>query len=191
MTILEEKILKEGKILDGDVLKVDGFLNHRVDVAFSTLLGKEIYNHFKDCEINKILTVEASGIGLACLTAQFFNCPVLVAKKHKSSNISDSVYYAKVYSFTHQRENTILVSKEYLDSNDKVLIIDDFLANGNACVGLVDIVKQAGATVKGISCAVEKTYQGGYQKLTDMGIDVYSLARIKEMKDGKITFVED
>ncbi len=191
MTILEEKILREGKILDGDVLKVDGFLNHRVDVAFSTLLGKEIYNHFKDCDINKILTVEASGIGLACLTAQFFNCPVLIAKKHKSSNISGNVYYAKVYSFTHQTENTILVSKEYLDSNDKVLIIDDFLANGNACVGLVDIIKQAGATVKGISCAVEKTYQGGYQKLTDMGIDVYSLARIKEMKDGKITFVED
>ncbi len=191
MTILEEKILKEGKILEGDVLKVDGFLNHRIDVAFSTLLGKEIYNHFKDCEINKILTVEASGIGLACLAAQFFNCPVLVAKKHKSSNISSDVYYAKVYSFTHQRENTILVSKEYLNCSDNVLIIDDFLANGNACVGLVDIVKQAGATVKGISCAVEKTYQGGYQKLTDMGIDVYSLARIKEMKDGKITFVED
>ena len=191
MTILEEKILKEGKILDGDILKVDGFLNHRVDVAFSVRLGEEIYKHFKNCEINKILTVEASGIGLACLTAQFFNCPVLIAKKHKSLNISNDIYYSKVYSFTHKKENLIMVSKEYLDSNDKVLIVDDFLANGNACVGLVDIIKQAGAQVKGISCAVEKTYQGGYQKLVDMGIDVYSLARIKEMKDGKITFVED
>ncbi len=191
MTILEEKILKEGKVLDGGILKVDGFLNHRVDVTFSTLLGKEIYNHFKDCEINKILTVEASGISLACLTAQFFNCPVLIAKKSKSLNISNDVYSAKVYSFTHKTENTVLVSKEYLDSSDKVLIIDDFLANGNACVGLVEIVKQAGAEVKGISCAIEKTHQGGYQKLTDMGIDVYSLARIKDMKDGKVYFMED
>jgi xanthine phosphoribosyltransferase len=191
MTILEEKILKEGKVLDGGILKVDGFLNHRVDVAFSTLLGKEIYEHFKDCEINKILTVEASGIGLACLTAQFFNCPVLIAKKSKSLNIADDVYSSKVYSFTHKKENTVLVSKEYLDKNDKVLIIDDFLANGNACLGLVDIVKQAGAEVKGISCAIEKTHQGGHQKLVDMGIDVYSLARIKDMKDGKVYFMED
>lgn len=191
MTILEEKILKEGKVLDGGILKVDGFLNHRVDVAFSTLLGKEIYEHFKNCEINKVLTVEASGIGLACLTAQFFNCPVLIAKKSKSLNISSDVYSTTVYSFTHKKENTIVVSKEYLDKNDKVLIIDDFLANGNACLGLVDIVKQAGAEVKGISCAIEKTHQGGHQKLVDMGIDVYSLARIKDMKDGKVYFVED
>ena len=191
MTILEEKILKEGKVLDGGILKVDGFLNHRVDVAFSTLLGKEIYEHFKDCDVNKILTVEASGISLACLTAQFFNCPLLVAKKSKSLNISSDVYSAKVYSFTHKTENNIVVSKEYLDSNDKVLIIDDFLANGNACVGLVEIVKQAGAEVKGISCAIEKTHQGGHQRLVDMGIDVYSLARIKDMKDGKVYFVED
>ena len=191
MTILEEKILKEGKVLDCGILKVDGFLNHRVDVAFTTLLGKEIYEHFKNCEINKILTVEASGIGLACLTAQFFNCPVLIAKKSKSLNIADDVYSAKVYSFTHKKENTVLVSKEYLDKNDKVLIIDDFLANGNACLGLVDIVKQAGAEVKGISCAIEKTHQGGHQKLVDMGIDVYSLARIKDMKDGKVYFMED
>lgn len=191
MTILEEKILKEGKVLDGGILKVDGFLNHRVDVAFSTLLAKDVYEHFKDCEINKILTVEASGISLACLTAQFFNCPMLVAKKSKSLNISNDVYSSKVYSFTHKKENTILVSKEYLDANDKVLIVDDFLANGNACIGLVDIVKQAGAEVKGISCAIEKTHQGGHQKLVDMGIDVYSLARIKDMKDGKVYFIED
>ncbi len=191
MRLLEKKILEEGKVLDGDILKVDGFLNHLVDVPFSTLLGKEIYERFKNCGINKILTVEASGIGLACLTAVYFNCPVLIGKKHKSLNISNDVYVAKVYSFTHKKENTIVVSKEYLNSGDKVLIVDDFLANGNACVGLIDIVKQAGAEVMGISCAVEKTYQGGYQKLVDMGIDVYSLARIKEMKDGKVYFVED
>ena len=191
MRTLEQKILTDGKVLSGDILKVDSFLNHQMDVSFLNILGKEIYEHFKNCNVNKILTVEASGIGLACLTAQFFNCKVLVAKKHKSLNISNDVYKAVVYSFTHKTENTIILSKEYLTENDNVLIIDDFLANGNACIGLVDIIKQAGATLKGISCAVEKTYQGGYQKLVDMGIDVYSLARIKKMKDGKITFIED
>ena len=191
MKLLEQKILNEGKVLPGDVLKVDCFLNHQMDVAFLTELGKEIYNHFKNCNVNKILTVESSGIGLACLTAQFFNCKVLVAKKNKSSNISNNVYVAKVYSYTHQKENNIVVSKEYLSSDDNVLIIDDFLANGNACLGLIDIVNQAGGQVKGISCAVEKTYQGGYDKLASLGIDVYSLARIEKMQDGKITFVKD
>ncbi|MBQ9781770.1 MAG: xanthine phosphoribosyltransferase [Clostridia bacterium] len=191
MKLLEQKILNEGKVLPGDVLKVDCFLNHQMDVAFLTELGKEIYNHFKNCNVNKILTVESSGIGLACLTAQFFNCKVLVAKKNKSSNISNNVYVAKVYSYTHQKENNIVVSKEYLLSDDNVLIIDDFLANGNACLGLIDIVNQAGGQVKGISCAVEKTYQGGYDKLASLGIDVYSLARIEKMQDGKITFVKD
>ena len=191
MKLLEQKILNEGKVLPGDVLKVDCFLNHQMDVAFLTALGKEIYNHFKNCNVNKILTVESSGIGLACLTAQFFNCKVLVAKKNKSSNISNNVYVAKVYSYTHQTENNIVVSKEYLSSDDNVLIIDDFLANGNACLGLIDIVNQAGGQVKGISCAVEKTYQGGYDKLASLGIDVYSLARIEKMQDGRITFVKD
>ncbi len=191
MKLLEQKILNEGKVLPGDVLKVDCFLNHQMDVAFLTKLGEEIYNHFKNCNVNKILTVESSGIGLACLTAQFFNCKVLVAKKNKSSNISSNVYVAKVYSYTHQTENNIVVSKEYLSSSDNVLIIDDFLANGNACLGLIDIVNQAGGQVKGISCAVEKTYQGGYDKLSSLGIEVYSLARIEKMQDGKITFVKD
>lgn len=191
MKLLEQKILNEGKVLPGDVLKVDCFLNHQMDVAFLTKLGKEIYNHFKNCNVNKILTVESSGIGLACLTAQFFNCKLLVAKKNKSSNISSNVYVAKVYSYTHQTENNIVVSKEYLSRDDNVLIIDDFLANGNACLGLIDIVNQAGGQVKGVSCAVEKTYQGGYDKLVGLGIDVYSLARIEKMQDGKITFVKD
>lgn len=191
MRLLEQKILNEGKVLNGDILKVDCFLNHQMDVAFLSKLGKEIFEHFKDAGINKILTVEASGIGLACLTAEYFNCKVLCAKKHKSLNISNDIYVAKVYSFTHKTDNLIMVSKEYLNKGDKVLIVDDFLANGNACLGLIDIVKQAGAEVKGISCAVEKTYQGGYQKLVDLGLDVYSLARIEEMKDGKITFVNE
>ncbi len=189
MRLLEEKILKDGKILDGDILKVDSFLNHQMDANFLNKLGKEIYEHYKNCGINKILTVEASGIGLACQTAQFFNCNVLVGKKHKSLNISNEVYFSKVYSFTHKTENIIMVSKEYLSCSDNVLIVDDFLANGNACLGLIDICKQAGAKVLGISCAVEKTYQGGYDKLNALGIDVYSLARIKKMENGKIEFV--
>ncbi|MGN0771404.1 MAG: xanthine phosphoribosyltransferase [Christensenellales bacterium] len=188
MKLLEEKILKDGKVLSDDVLKVDSFLNHQLDVEFLSRLGKEIYEKFKDCGVNKILTVEASGIALACMTAQYFACPVLCAKKHKSINISDDIYYSKVYSFTHKTENLIMVSKEYLHSSDKVLIVDDFLAGGNACMGLIDIVKQAGAQVVGISAGVEKTYQGGYDRLTKMGYEVYSLAKIAKMKDGKITF---
>ena len=161
-----------------------------MDVNLLSLLAKEVYEKYKDCEINKILTVEASGIGLACFVAQFFNCNLLVAKKHKSLNISNDVYHSTVYSFTHKKENIIMASKEYLHEGENVLIVDDFLANGNACIGLIDICNQAGAKVKGISCAVEKTYQGGYQKLVDLGYDVYSLARISKMENGKIEFVE-
>jgi xanthine phosphoribosyltransferase len=191
MERLEQEIIKKGKVLPGGVLKVGSFLNQQMDVKLLSTLAEEIYEKYKDCEINKILTVEASGIGLACFVAQFFNCPLLVAKKHKSLNISNDVYFSKVYSFTHKKENIIMASKEYLHNGENVLIVDDFLANGNACLGLVDIVKQAGAEVKGISCAIEKTHQGGHQKLVDMGIDVYSLARIKDMKDGKVYFMED
>ena len=191
MRLLEKKILTDGKVLEGDILKVDNFLNHQMDVNLLSLLAKEVYEKYKDCEINKILTVEASGIGLACFVAQFFNCPLLVAKKHKSLNISNDVYFSKVYSFTHKKENIIMASKEYLHNGENVLIVDDFLANGNACLGLIDIVNQAGGQVKGISCAVEKTYQGGYQKLVDLGYDVYSLARIKKMENGKIEFMKD
>ena len=191
MRFLEEKILTEGKVLKGDVLKVDGFLNHRMDVRILAQSGKEIYEHFKNCNVNKILTVEASGIGLACFTAQFFDCPVLVAKKHKSLNVSPDVYSATAFSFTHQKENTIIVSKEYLSWKDNVLIVDDFLANGNACIALIDICNQAKSTVKGISCAVEKTYMDGYRKLTSMGYDVWSLAKIASMDENGIKFVEE
>lgn len=190
MRLLEQKILSDGKVLQGDILKVDNFLNHQLDVAFLDKLSMEVYDHYKGMGVNKILTVETSGIGISCLVAQKFGCNLLVAKKHKSLNLSDDIYYSKVYSYTHRTENLIMVAKSYLTSDDKVLIVDDFLANGNACLGLIDIVKQAGAEVKGISCAVEKTYQGGYDKLVGLGYDVFSLARVKEMKDGKITFVE-
>ena len=168
MKILEQKILKDGKILGGDILKVDNFLNHQMDVALFNELGKDIYTHFQGCGVNKILTIEASGIGLA----------------------SDDVYSTKVYSFTKKTEYDVVVSKEYLGKDDKVLIIDDFLANGNACLGLIDLVRKAGGEVVGVSCAVEKTYQGGYDKIAALGYDVYSLARIAEMKDGHIKFVE-
>ncbi len=190
MKILEQKILKDGKILGGDILKVDNFLNHQMDVALFNELGRDIYTHYQGCGVNKILTIEASGIGLACITAQFFNCNVLFAKKRKSLNISDDVFSTKVYSFTKKTEYDVVVSKEYLGKDDKVLIIDDFLANGNACLGLIDLVRKAGGEVVGVSCAVEKTYQGGYDKIAALGYDVYSLARIAEMKDGHIKFVE-
>ncbi|MBR5192753.1 MAG: xanthine phosphoribosyltransferase [Clostridia bacterium] len=190
MRLLEEKILLEGKVLEGDVLKVDCFLNHQMDVPFLAKLAKDIYAHYKDCGVNKVLTVEASGIGLACLTAQFFNCKMLVAKKGKTSNISNEVYTATAYSYTHQKENTLIVSKQYLSKEDKVLIVDDFLANGNACLALIDICKQAGAEVKGVSCAVEKSYQNGHDALVALGLDVYSLARVGKMENGKIEFVK-
>ncbi len=191
MNLLEQKIITEGKVLQGGILKVDGFLNHQLDVAFLTKLGEEIYNKFRDCGVNKVLTVEASGIGIACFAAQFFNCRVLVAKKAKTSNISDDVYKADVFSFTHQKQNVVMVSKEYLLPTDRVLIVDDFLASGNATIGLADLVEQAGATLVGVCCAVEKTFQGGYERLVSRGYKVVSLARISEMTDdGKISFIQ-
>lgn len=190
MKLLEEKILKEGKVLKGDILKIDGFLNHQMDVDFLDKLAKEIYENFKNRGINKILTVESSGIGLACLTARFFHCKVLAAKKSRSLNISENVYHSTAFSFTHKKENTIVVSKEYLSQDDVVLIVDDFLASGNACLALIDIARQAGATIAGVSCAVEKTYQGGRKALEDLGLTVVSLAKIGEMKDGKIDFID-
>lgn len=191
MNFVEQKIVTEGKVLEGGILKVDGFLNHQLDVAFLSQLGQEIYNRFRDCGVNKVLTVEASGIGIACFAAQFFCCRVLVAKKSKPANISDNVYTANVFSFTHKKDNCITVAKEYLSANDKVLIVDDFLASGNATIGLCDIVERAGATVVGISCAVEKTFQGGYKRLVDRGYKVSSLARIGDMQqDGTISFIQ-
>ena len=173
--------MRDGKIGEGDVLKVDSFLNHRIDVGFLCELGREFHRLFADCGVNKILTIEASGIGIACLTAQFFDCPVVFAKKAKTTNISSDVFTSKVESYTHQKTYDIIVSKEFLDSGDRVLIIDDFLAKGSAVMALADIVKQAGAKTVGAGIVIEKAYQGGGDLIRSSGIRLESLARVKSM----------
>ena len=191
MKALEQKILKEGKIYEGDILKVDGFLNHRIDVEFLNEIGKEFFSLYKDRGINKILTIEASGIGIACVTALNFEpvVPAVFAKKSASKNISGDVYKSKVFSYTHGREYDVMVSKEHLSKNDKILIIDDFLAKGGALVALADICNQAGAEVVGVGIVIEKVYQGGGDKLRAQGIQIESLAKIKSMSaDGGVEF---
>lgn len=185
MKLLEEKIVRDGRVLDGNILKVDNFLNHQIDVMFMCELGKEFKRLFMDSGITKIVTIEASGIGVACLTAQYFGVPVVFAKKSKSSNISNDVYSYKIESFTHGKVFNVVVSKQYLNADDKVLIIDDFLATGNALVGLIDIVEQSGAEVKGCGIVIEKAYQNGGKLLRDKGYRVESLARIAAMDSEK------
>ncbi len=189
MELLKEKIRLEGVILPGDILKVDGFLNHRMDVAFLCEVGREFERRFRGCGVTKILTVEASGIGIACLAAQFFGVPVVFAKKSKSKNIGDDVYTAKVDSYTHGNCNDIVVSKKFLSEEDRVLLIDDFLARGSALRGLVAICKDAGATVIGAGIVIEKAYQGGGDLIREMGVRVESLARVGHMSDGDIEFL--
>ena len=181
MELLEEKILKDGVIKSGNVLKVDSFLNHQIDVPFIAELGKEFKRQFADCPINKILTIEASGIGIASIAAMFFEVPVVFAKKSSGSNMDKDVYFTQIYSYTHSKFNDVVVSKKYLNKNDHVLIIDDFLANGCALEGLMDIVRQAGGTVEGIGVAIEKGFQGGGDKLRQMGVNLHSLAIIDKM----------
>ena len=181
MELLEEKILKDGVIKSGNVLKVDSFLNHQIDVPFIAELGKEFKRQFADCPINQILTIEASGIGIASIAAMFFEVPVVFAKKSSGSNMDKDVYFTQIYSYTHSKFNDVVVSKKYLNKNDHVLIIDDFLANGCALEGLMDIVRQAGGTVEGIGVAIEKGFQGGGDKLRQMGVNLHSLAIIDKM----------
>ena len=181
MELLEEKILKDGVIKSGNVLKVDSFLNHQIDVPFIAELGKEFKRQFADCPINKILTIEASGIGIASIASMFFEVPVVFAKKSSGSNMDKDVYFTQIYSYTHSKFNDVVVSKKYLNKNDHVLIIDDFLANGCALEGLMDIVRQAGGTVEGIGVAIEKGFQGGGDKLRQMGVNLHSLAIIDKM----------
>ena len=181
MELLEEKILKDGVIKSGNVLKVDSFLNHQIDVPFIAELGKEFKRQFADRPINKILTIEASGIGIASIAAMFFEVPVVFAKKSSGSNMDKDVYFTQIYSYTHSKNNDVVVSKKYLNKNDHVLIIDDFLANGCALEGLMDIVRQAGGIVEGIGVAIEKGFQGGGDKLRQMGVNLHSLAIIDEM----------
>lgn len=189
MELLERRIIKDGIVLPGDVLKVNSFLNHMIDVKFIAELGKEFYRLYSDCGVNKILTIESSGIGIACLTAQFFNSPVVFAKKAKTSNIASDVWSASAHSYTHGNDYTAIVSKEFLGKGDCVLIVDDFLANGAALEALVSICKSAGAEIAGCGIVIEKTYQGGGDMLRKSGLRVESLAKIRSMtEDGKIEF---
>ena len=190
MNCLEERILKDGVVKEGNVLKVDSFLNHQMDIALMNEIGKEFYRRFEGKPINKILTIEASGIAIAYAVAQQFNVPVLFAKKSKSINIAGDTYVAEVESFTHKNRNTVVVSKQFLHETDRVLIIDDFLANGCALQGLISIVDQAGATVEGIGIAVEKGFQVGGQIIRNLGYQLESLAIVESMnhETGEIVF---
>ena len=192
MKLLEERIRRDGKIGKGNVLKVDSFLNHQMDVPFLCELGKEFHRLFKDEGITKILTIEASGIGIAAVTAQYFGVPVLFAKKTPTNNISGDIYTAEVYSYTHERTYTIYVSKDFLLPGDRVLIIDDFLAKGSALFGLLELVKGAGASVAGAGIVIEKAYQEGGEKVRAGGLRVESLARIASMSaEEGVQFVEE
>lgn len=188
MKLLEDRIRKDGVVKDGDVLKVDSFLNHQMDVALFSELGKEWARLFAGETITKILTIEASGIGIACVAAQEFGVPVVFAKKNQTKNIAGDVYTAKVESFTHGRVYDIIVAKQFLNPGDRVLLIDDFLANGAALQGLIKLVQDAGATVVGAGIAVEKAFQPGGDLIRAMGVRVESLARIKSMENGQLEF---
>ena len=191
MELLKERILKDGKVFPGNVLKVDRFLNHQVDVKLLNEIGKEFYRLFKDEGINKIFTIEASGIGIACIVAQYFDVPVVFAKKTLGKNISSDVYSTPITSFTHGRTYDVIVSQEFLHPEDKILIIDDFLAQGCALQGLINLIKSAGAEIAGAGIVIEKAFQQGDELIRSPGIRVESLARVESMTDdGKITFCD-
>ena len=183
MKLLEDRIRRDGKIRSGGVLKVVSFFNHQMDVKLFNEIGREFHRLFGDCGVTKILTIEASGIGIACVAAQFFDVPVIFAKKNKTKNIAGDVYTSKVESFTHGKVYDIIVSKEFLLPEDRVLIIDDFLANGSALQGLIKLVEAAGATVVGAGICVEKAFQPGGDLIRSIGVRVESLARIKSMSE--------
>ena len=192
MNFLEERIVKDGIVKEGNVLKVDSFLNHQMDIELFDQMGAEFKKKFADRPINKILTIEASGIGIACVVAQHFGVPVVFAKKTKSINIDGEMYTAEVESFTHKCKNQVIVAKKFLSEDDHVLIIDDFLANGCALQGLIQIVKAAGGTVEGIGIAIEKGFQSGGTVIRNLGYHLESLAIVDGMdaSTGKITFRE-
>lgn len=181
MNFLEERIVKDGIVKEGNVLKVDSFLNHQMDIALFRQMGEEWKRRFADKNINKILTIEASGIGIACVAAEYFGAPVVFAKKHQSINIDGDMYVAEVESFTHKCKNQVIVSRKFLGPDDHVLIIDDFLANGCALMGLISIVNQSGGTVEGIGIAVEKGFQSGGQVIRNLGYTLESLAIVDAM----------
>ena len=193
MNFLEERIMKDGVVKEGNILKVDSFLNHQMDVKLFKQMGEEFKRRFAGKNINKIITIEASGIGIACIVARHFNVPVVFAKKSQSVNIDGDVYSAEVESFTHKCKNQVLISKKFVGPEDHVLIIDDFLANGCALQGLISIVNQAGGTVEGIGIAVEKGFQQGGQIIRNLGYQLESLAIVDGMNaaDGSINFREE
>lgn len=190
MNVLEERILKDGMVKEGNVLKVDSFLNHQMDIKLFEEMGKEFKKRFAQKNINKILTIESSGIGIACVVAQQFDVPVVFAKKSRSINLEGEMYVAEVESFTHKCKNNVIVSKKFLTPEDHVLIIDDFLANGCALQGLIQIVQSAGATVEGIGIAIEKGFQTGGRMIRNLGYQLESLAIVDSMDaaTGEIVF---
>ena len=192
MNFLEERILKDGIIKEVNVLKVDSFLNHQMDIDLFNEIGREFKKRFEGKEINKILTIEASGIGIACIAAQHFHVPVVFAKKSQSINLEGEMLVAEVESFTHKCKNNVIVAKKFLNPEDKVLIIDDFLANGCALQGLIQIVQSAGASVEGIGIVIEKGFQSGGRIIRNLGFQLESLAIIEKMNaaDGSVVFRE-
>lgn len=191
MELLKEKIINDGEVLPGDVLRVDSFLNHRIDVELISKLGEEWYRLFKDEGVTKILTIESAGIGLACIAAQYFKVPVVYAKKTRSSTVGKDFYSTRVVSYTHGQSYEVLVSKKYISPDDRILLIDDFLAHGSALKVLINLAEMAGATVVGAGVAIEKAYQNGGQDLRSLGYRVEALARIESMSqaDG-VTFAD-
>ena len=191
MQELKDRIVKEGKVLPGNIIKVDGFLNHRIDTELMDHIAEEFGKHFNMDEVTMILTAEASGIALSAIVARHFHKPMIFAKKAKSDNIEGGLYQSDIFSYTYKKKVTLLVSKEWISSDDKILIIDDFMANGEAMRGLCDIVKAAGATLVGIGCAVEKGFQGGGDRLRAAGVNLKSLAIIERADENGIVFRED
>ncbi len=188
MQLLKTRIRQDGKVREGNVLKVDSFLNHQMDISLFAEIGREFHRRFEYDGITKILTIEASGIGVACIAAQFFDVPVVFAKKSKTKNIAGDVYTSQVESYTHGRSYDIIVSKEFLKPCDRVLVIDDFLANGSALLGLASLVKDSGATFVGAGIVIEKGFQPGGQMLRDQGLRIESLAIVDSMSEQGIVF---
>lgn len=188
MELLKQRIIGEARVLPGDIVKVDGFMNHLVDVGLMRELARDIRAHFTGKEITKVMTVEASGIPMATVTAEEFGVPLLFAKKAKSDNIEGGLVKSEIFSYTYKKKVTLMVSAEWIGPEDKILIVDDFMANGEAMRGLVDIIRQVGAELVGVAIAIEKGFQGGGDRLRAQGIDVYSLAVIEHAEPGNIVF---
>ena len=191
MYALEQKILNEGIVLSDQVLKVDAFLNHQIDPVLMQLIGKEFAARFNDAGITKIITIEASGIAPAIMAGLELGVPVIFARKYQSLTLKDDLYRSKVFSFTKQTESTIAISNKHLSSTDKALVIDDFLANGQAALGLIDLIHQANAEVVGVGIVIEKSFQPGREVLLEKGYRVESLARVKSLADGKVSFITE